>query len=242
MRKVTSAALLAIKLSFGAALSVILAGLVIQTASVFHWLMPGGVPLQTSFGFETLLESAVEPFGKPFLLALLVCVTIRPAATRGSKTVYTLNRLGLSELQMTLVFGAVFSGYFLLYWAMQLAFAYGVFVWYSQFSLVSSNAFMLAAWRSEWLHLLLPLGEWWGYLRNAVLCLSLGFCAAFGSQLSRHGKTASWAILFPALLCSLMLSGRIGEFGYSILLTVLLIAFTVGYFFAVKGGLEHEDL
>ena len=204
--------------------------------------MPGGVPLQTTFGFETLLSSAVESFGKPFLYALLICVTMRPAASRGSKTVYTMNRLGLSELQTTLVFGVVFSGYFLLYWAVQLAFAYGVFAWFSRFSLVSSNAFMLAVWRSEWLHLLLPLGEWWGYLRNVIVCLSLGFCAAFGSQLARHGKTASWAILFPALLCANMPSGRIGDDWSSIGLMVLLTAFTIGYFFCLKGGRENEDL
>lgn len=241
MKKVTSAALLAIKLSWVAALSVILAGAVAQAVSVYQWLMPGGVPLQASFGFETLLRSAVQGAGQWFALLLLVFLTLSTASTKGSKSVYTMNRLGLSELQMTLVFGGVFTLYFLLYWAIQLGLAYAYFVWYSRFSLVSSNAFMLACWRSEWLHTLLPLGEWWGYLRNIVICLSFGFSAAFGSHLSRRGKLPL-ASLFPPLLCAVMLNGRVGNPLPNGGLMFLLTAFTVGYFFILKGGREDEDL
>ena len=161
--------------------------------------------------------------------------------TKGSKSVYTTNRLGLSEEQMTLVFGCVFTGYFLLYWALQIAVAYGFFVWYSRFTLVSSNSFMLACWRSEWLHTLLPLNEWWGYLRNIAICASFGFSAAFGSQLSRRGKFP-WMSLVPPVLCLFILTGRIGEFWLDIILTVLLIGFTIGYYFALKGGRDDEDL
>lgn len=241
MKKVTSAALLAIKLSWAAAASLILAGSFVQAFEVYRWLMPGGVPLQASFGFETMLRSTVQGPGMWWMLLLLVYLTRYSSSTKGSKTVYTMNRLGLSELQTTLVFGAVFSGWFLLYWAVQLALAYGWFVWYSRFSLVSSNAFMLACWRSEWLHILLPLGEWWGYLRNIIICLSFGFSAAFGSQLFRHGKLPL-ASLFPVLLCAVMLNGRVGEAMTNTGLMVLLTAFTVGYFFVLKGGREDEDL
>lgn len=241
MKKVTSAALLAIKLSWAIALGLMVMGAGFQTFSVYRWLMPGGVPLQASFGFETMLRSTVQGPGMWWMLLLLVYLTLSTASTKGSKTVYTMNRLGLSELQTTLVFGAVFSGWFLLYWAVQVGLAYAYFVWYSQFSLVSSNAFMLAAWRSEWLHILLPLGEWWGYLRNVVICLSFGFSAAFGTQLLRRGKLAL-AGLVPPLLCAVMLNGRIGEAMTNIGLMVLLAAFTVGYFFVVKGGREDEDL
>lgn len=241
MKKVTSAALLALKLSWAIALGLMVLGAGFQTFSVYQWLMPGGVPLQASFGFETLLSSGVESHGKTFMVFLMIWVGSLTSATKGSKTVYTMNRLGLSELQVTLIFGAVFTGYFLLYWALQLGLVYAYFVWYSRFSLVSSNAFMLAAWRSEWLHTLLPLGEWWGYLRNVAICLSFGFSAAFGSQLLRHGKLAL-ASLFPPLLCAVMLSGRIGTAYQNMGLTVLLLAFTVGYFFYLKGGREDEDL
>ncbi len=241
MKKVTSAALLALKLTWKAALLCFLIAGGVQTFSVYRWLMPDGVPLQVTFGFETMLQSAVQPHGKLFAVALLCFLCLRAAESKGSKTVYTMNRLGLTENTVTLIFGGVFTGYFLLYWFLQIAAGYGFFVWYSQFSLVSSNAFMLACWRSEWLHLLLPLEEWWNYLRNLILCGSFGFSAAIGSQLMRRGKLPL-ASLIPVGLCLFLLPGQIGSFTLDIALSVILTAFTVGYFFVLKGELANEDL
>ena len=240
MKKITSAALLALKLTWLSALLYPLVAVGLQIFDVFRNLMPGGVPLQVTFGFENLLQSA-QRVGRFWMVLLLFALTRAAGDTAGSKSVYTMNRLGLSENRMTLVFGGVFTGYFLLYWALQIAVAYGFFVWYSRFTLVSSNSFMLACWRSEWLHTLLPLNEWWGYLRNIAICASFGFSAAFGSQLSRRGKFP-WMSLVPPVLCLFILTGRIGEFWLDIILTVLLIGFTIGYYFALKGGWEDEDL
>ena len=240
MKKITSAALLALKLTWLSALLYPLVAVGLQIFDVFRNLMPGGVPLQVTFGFENLLQSA-QRVGRFWMVLLLFALTRAAGDTAGSKSVYTTNRLGLSEEQMTLVFGGVFTGYFLLYWALQIAVAYGFFVWYSRFTLVSSNSFMLACWRSEWLHTLLPLNEWWGYLRNLAICTSFGFSAAFGSQLSRRGKFP-WMSLVPPVLCLFLLTGRIGDFWLDIVLTVLLIGFTIGYFFTLKGGWEDEDL
>ena len=241
MKKITSAALLAIQLTWKTVLLVFALTLGLQIFEVFRELMPGGVPLQTTFAFEELLRSTVQAAGKWWAVMLMAFLIAASGSSKGSKTVYTMNRRGLSEIQMTLVFGAVFSGYFLLYWAFQIALCYGFFVWYSRFTLVGSNAWMLACWRSEWLHTLLPLGEWWGYLRNAVICGSFGFTAAFGSQLMRRGKFP-YAFLVPPVLCLFLLSGRIGEFVPDIILTILLIASAIGFFFNVKGGCEDEDL
>lgn len=242
MKKVTSAALLALKLTWKAALLVFLLAAGIQTFSVYRWLMPDGVPLQVTFGFETLLRSAAQPAGKWMMWILMILLSVSAAAGKGSKTTYTMNRLGLSENTVTLIFGGVFTGYFLLYWAVQLAAAYGFFVWFSRFSLVSSNAFMLACWRSEWLHLLLPLREWWNYLRNLVLCISFGYSAAFASQCARHGKQSIGYLLPIFLLSSVMLEGRIGSHVQNIALTVILAGFIVGSWFVLKGGWEDEDL
>ena len=239
MKKITSAALLALKLTWLAALAFTLTGAAVQIFYVFRELMPGGVPLQTTFGFEQLLQSAAERVGKFWMVLLLYMLGMDIG--KSVKTIYTMNRLGLSENQMTLVFGLVFSGYFLLYWALQIALCYGLFIWYSRFTLVSSNTFMLACWRSEWLHTLLPLAEWWGWLRNVVLWLSYGFTAAFGSQLLRRGKYP-FAALVPPVLWIFIPTGRIGELGLDILLTVLLAAFTIGFFFSMRGGQEDEDL
>ena len=241
MKKVTSTALLALQLTWKIVLLVFALTLGVQLFFVCRELMPGGVPLQTTFGFETLIRSAVQGAGKWWMLMLMALLVATAGAARGSKTTYTLNRLGLTENTATLIFGGVFTGYFQLYWAVQLAFAYGVFVWYSRLSLVSSNTFMLAVWRSEWLHTLLPMGEWWNYLRNLVICLSFGFCAAFAAQQGRRGKVPLTWFVAP-VLCAFLLNGRIGSTGQDITLTVLLIGFTVGYWFVMKGGREDEDL
>lgn len=241
MKKVTSAALLAIKLTWSVVLLTFILTLFVQIIDGFRELMPGGVPLQVTFGFEVLLRSAAQPAGRWWVVMLLILLSARPAASKGSKAIYTMNRLGLSENQMSLVFGAVFTGYFLLFWIFQLIVAYGFFIWYARFSLVGSNTWMLACWRSEWLHTLLPLGEWWGYLRNIAICLSFGYSAAIGSTLARHGKWPLYSLI-PPVLCLFLLSGRVGSFGQDLCLTVLLTAFSIGYYFAAKGGLEHEDL
>ena len=241
MKKITSTALLAIRLTWVPALFFTLAGAAAEAISVYRWLMPGGVPLQATFGFEALLSSAAEPYGKLFAVILLVFLALRAGASKGSKTIYTMNRLGLSEEQTTMVFGGVFSLYFLLYWAIQLGLCYGFFVWYTRFGLVSSNAWMLACWRSEWLHLLLPLGEWWNYLRNLLVCLSFGFTAAFGSRQMRRGTFPLGVLILP-LLCTFLLTGRVGETAPSIGDMILLPVNTIGYWIALKGGTEDEDL
>ena len=242
MKKITSAALLALKLTWLAALAFTLTGAAVQVYYVFRELMPGGVPLQTTFGFEQLLQSSAERVGKFWMALLLFMLGMDIGQIKGGKPVYTMNRLGLSEMQTTLVFGAVFSGYFLLYWAFQIALCYGFFVWYSRFALVGSNTWMLACWRSEWLHTLLPLGEWWGYLRNFIICLSFGFCAAFNSHRARHGKHSTSMPIFLVILCSSMVSGQVGSLARTVVLTVLLILFGIGDWFALKGGREDEDL
>ena len=242
MKKVSSAALLAIQLTWKTVLVFSLAAVGLQIFYVYGELMPGGVPLQAAFGFEELLRSAVQRTGQLWMTFLLFNLINSAGHTKGSKSVYTMNRLGLSEEQVTLVFGLVFTGYFLLYWALQIAAAYGFFLWYSRFTLVSSNSFMLACWRSEWLHILLPLGEWWNYLRNLVICICFGCSSAFASQRHHRGKQATGYLLPPFLLGSTLLDGRIGSFPQDIVLTITLAAFTVGSWFVMKGGRKDEDL
>lgn len=241
MKKITSAVLLALKLTWVTAVLFTLAPVGLQIFDGFRELMPGGVPLQTTFGFEHLLRTAAQRAGQLWMAYLLFFLAGTVGHSKGSKSVYTMNRLGLSENQMTLVFGAVFTGYFLLYWAVQIAVCYGFFIWYSRFSLVGSNSFMLACWRSEWLHTLLPLNEWWGYLRNLAICLSFGYTAAFCGQLLRRGRH-SFAVVVPPVLCLFLLTGQIGNIVADLFLAATLMAFLFGCYFASVGGREDEDL
>ena len=87
----------------------------------------------------------------------------------------------------------------------------------------------------------LPLGEWWGYLRNLIICISYGFTAAFTAHRGRRGKVSLiWVV--PPALCIFLLSGEIAQVAMDIVLMVLLALFTLWYFFKLKGGREDEDL
>ena len=237
MKKVTSAALLAIQLTWKTVLLVFTLTVGLQIWGGFRELMPGGVPLQATFGYENLLRSAAQGAGKWWAVMLLAFLIASAGANKNCKTIYTMNRLGLSENRVTLIFGGIFTGYFLLYWALQLAVCYGFFVWYSRLALVGSNAFMLACWRSEWLHFLLPLSEWWGYLRNLSICISFGFSAALAARQACRGKVPLTWTAAP-LLCVFLLSGEIGSVPLDLALTVL----PIGSCIAQRGGREDEDL
>ena len=118
MKKYTSAALLAIQLTWKMVLSMFLASVGLQIFYAFRELMPGGVPLQATLGYEMLLSDDIRRTGLNWMSILLFFLIATASSNKGSKNVYTMNRLGLSENQTSLVFGLVFSGYFLLYWAL----------------------------------------------------------------------------------------------------------------------------
>ena len=65
--------------------------------------------------------------------------------------------------------------------------------------------------------------------------------AAIGSQKLRHGKSSMLSVV-PPVLCLFLLTGRIGDFWLDMILTVVLIGFTIGYFFTLRGGWEDDDL
>ena len=88
MKKITSAALLALKLTWLAALAFTLTGAAVQIFYVFRELMPGGVPLQTTFGFEQLLQSAAERVGKFWMVLLLYMLGMDIGKSVGNDTTF----------------------------------------------------------------------------------------------------------------------------------------------------------
>ena len=65
MKKITSAALLAIQLTWMAALVFSLTAVGLQIFDVYRELMPGGVPLQATFGFDENSRVADPLFRDP---------------------------------------------------------------------------------------------------------------------------------------------------------------------------------
>lgn len=241
MKKYTSAVLLALNLTWKSVLAAFLVNIALQIFFGLRIIMPSGIPVTAAFVFEWLLGTSVRTFGKWGFVLLLGLLVAAFARARGSKSIYTLNRLGLSEQQITFVFCFVFTGYFLLYWALQLAICYGFFLLFDHFAHCSPSIFMQLCWKSRWLHLLLPMNEWWGYLRNAVLCLSFGFCTAFGTDQMWRGKFPLLSFL-PVIPCFIWLSGEIGALRDAIWLMVMLSACPICHYFALKGVWSDDDL
>lgn len=241
MKKYTSVAYLTLRRSLVPVLILSAAAGLLQWFSVWRWLMPDGVPLQATFGFETMLESAVEPHGRVGFAALVLVLTMVMGEGKGTKSVYTLRRLGISEMQVTFTVGAVYSSYFILFWLFQLGLCFAFFAWYTHFSLVSANALMLAAWRSGWFHLLLPLEEWNGYLRNVLLCLGFGYSAAFGAHQLRHKRNALGAGVL-VLVCLFCLPTSLASLGPDGILAVLTAVILTVLFLAVQGGDRDEEV
>ena len=71
MKKITSAALLAIQLSWKTVLAMFLASVVLQIFYACRELMPGGVPLQATLGYEMLLSGDIGRTGRHWLSMLL---------------------------------------------------------------------------------------------------------------------------------------------------------------------------
>ncbi len=239
MKKRTSAALLALQLTWRAAALVLVLGALVQTGLLAWKLMPGGVPLQTNLSFSEILDTSVWRAGMFFAAMLLFAVTFRAGTTRGSKSIYTMKRLGLPEWEATIVFALVFSGYFLLYWAAQVGLCFAWFAWYSRFSLVSSATWMLSVWDSSWLHYLLPMEESVGYVRNLAICLNFGATAAYAGYRERRGKGKLWPFLSLAIVLVLFPQSHASTLDF--FLIPFLVTEPVGYFFAMLEDEKHED-
>lgn len=103
---------------------------------------------------------------------------------------YTLGRLAVSEgsaLGWKGVFGFVC---FLLFWAVQAAVGLGLCVWYAAAvgpAHSSAQTVLLAFYRTDFLHSLMPLAEGAGYARNLLLAAGLGLETAVSSWRMRRG-------------------------------------------------------
>lgn len=111
---------------------------------------------------------------------------------------YTLRRLRIPE-ETTVLWKAVYNGLcLLLFWAVQAGAAMGLCLWYASVigpDYSSPQTVFLAFYRSPFFHNLLPLDNWTRYLRNLVLLLSLGFCAAVRTYKLRRGSRYGWGMV-----------------------------------------------
>lgn len=232
MKRSLSAAGLALRLTWKGFALITLATVLVQTAIFMNQEV-----YFESKGFEWLLdEMGVAAFGRIGAMVLLGYLLLRCGR---KNTGYTLRRLSLSEGSLTAWWSAVFAGWFLLYWGAQLATVLGLYTWYAQRIPVQSINLFVAAFRSAYFHMLLPLAEPVGYVRNGVLCLSFGAMAAMLSrQLRNGGKPWMFAVL---LFISYLLPQRMGSEAFDGILSAALLGCVAVQWVICREVCSRED-
>lgn len=120
---------------------------------------------------------------------VIFCEILVFMAGRGS--LYTLDRLGLSQRGRNLLYSLYHTMALVVLFAFQAAVAVGLCLLYSKMvdgAYVGPQTIFLAFYRVPLFHSVLPLGDWFRWLFNLVLLVSLGIATAEGGQIIRNGK------------------------------------------------------
>lgn len=202
MKKITSAASLGLRLTFFYMLLVF--GLVGMIQMLSYWF---ALQENTGSSFGFLWDEHPGFLGKFGLLWLVIGLYMATADRKSRHTAYTLRRLPLSEGTVTAIWGLMFAGWFVLYWAFQAGLGLVCYhIWAERNGPLSDSLFVMAH-DSAYLHFLLPLSEPWAVVRNIVMCLCFGGFAALSGTSQRHGRGAPlcvflltaflWIFLWP---------------------------------------------
>lgn len=212
-----------------------IAVLFVLSALVQGGLFYAALRADPSAGLLLPLESSRVSwvFGVCFLLVTaLLCFT---GCEFGSRQGYTLRRLSLPENRVFLwQWGYSAAVYFLL-WAAQLFTALGLCALYLRLAdpaQVNGQTVFLAFYRSGFLHALFPLEDAVLWVRNLVLCLSLGAAAAHFPFRQRRGKRG-FEIILLAAAASVFFPAALGSFGQAAVLILLAVSCTASCVYLV---------
>lgn len=205
MKKITSTAALGLRLTWTNVLTVFL------ITGVCQWFLVYRNGFENEV-FEYLLDEYVFTPGILGQLGLVGGIYYALSGKKANTTAYTLRRLRLGEGTVTAIWGLLFAGYFLLYWAFQIGMMLLLYGMYDRAVGAPENLLFLTTFQSSYFHNLLPLHEPWAVVRNSVFCLSFGSFAALSAQNARNGRTFPlcmffvlvilWAILYPHEMAS----------------------------------------
>ena len=154
--------------------------------------------------FEHHVEEHLAFLGWLGVILTALTAVVSSSSYRRCDFGMTLSRLGISSLEVTVQFGLVFAGYFLLYWAVQFA---TITMLYAR-SLTPEQMedgwtpvwYFLAAYRCPYLHLLMPLRDILGYVRNVLGCVAFGMMTAAARTSGTERANPLLAILVLAWL------------------------------------------
>ncbi len=119
---------------------------------------------------------------------LLILALMFSLISRKTDFHMTLDRLGVSHRECTVLFGLILSVWFLLYWFFQTALAVVIYSRYASHASVPATELLLACYTSKYLHLLIPLRNVWGYARNILIAFSFGMTVSCTAYYIRQKK------------------------------------------------------
>ena len=200
----------------------------------------GGV--EFDFGYRIALEHIIENNGieTAGTTGVLVLFAVIAACVSSGQTGMTLRRLRISEWEVTAWWSLLFTGYFILYWAAQLAVLLWMFRVYSGVSGWGTIDLFISAHTSPYFHLVLPLSEPWAVARNIFLCIAFGVMAAVNPMEGRRGGKP-FMIFVVYFLAKLFLPNNMASQVADIAAIAVLGCVLVSYIVTVRGRVKNED-
>ena len=201
-----------------------------------EWMDYGGL-MQSLFSDSHIALTAGIAF---YLLCAILCIN---GCGFGSKVGYTFQRLAVSEKTVTL-WWALYNGLvFVVFWASQALVMLGLCKLYEMQApaeLFGPQTVFLAFYRERYLHSLMPMAEISRWIRNIILCASLGICTSTFSYNLRHGKKGI-AIFVLAVVTFGMFCAGMGEVAVDVTSGVLAVIVAGVSVFLVWGGLYDGE-
>lgn len=181
----------------------------------------------SEYGLEQVLTEWPFPIAFGACLLLLMVVLCLNGCEFSAKQGYTLRRLRVSQRELFLwqaVHNVVCC--FLLLAVQTLIVLALCWVYVARYpDMVNGQTVFLAFYRVPFLHSLLPLADAWRYVRNAVLCVALGVCAAAFPVQQRQGKRGIAVVILTistvAFFCQSMAGGDFGMIGAAVVVVTV---------------------
>ncbi len=154
--------------------------------------------------FFELIDSSGFYYAYIFACALVQIILLGVCTSGSAKPRYTLARLSVSEKGVMYWHWLCGSLCFLILWAWQVLILHALGKWhlsYASSDVVSHQSLYLSAFRSYFIHSLLPFEDVSRLVRNLIEALCLGGMAAAAAFKLRRGKKAGFG---PALAIALL--------------------------------------
>ncbi len=193
---------------------------------------------------EDLLSAPILAIIAGVALVLVVVILCLAGCGFGAKVGYTVGRLRITERETFLLQGVYNTLVFVLFWAVELLLFIVLCTMYvnaAPADAVSGQSIVLACYRSDVLHGLLPLSDILTWVTNAVSLLTLAAAAAlfpFGKRRGKFSVDVIWASLLPFLFFSREQGGGIGV---TVLWTASLIIIPHCIFTVLDGGAAEGE-